>query len=76
MEVMNLLKNANDYLQEMELIDILQRLGVAYHFEKKIDEILSQIFKKHMEDDDLHAVALRFRLLRQHGYNMPAGKHF
>nr|XP_010905142.1 alpha-humulene synthase [Elaeis guineensis] len=71
-EVMNLLKNANDYLQEMELIDILQRLGVAYHFEKKIDEILSQIFKKHMEDDDLHAVALRFRLLRQHGYNMPA----
>ncbi|XP_038984288.1 alpha-humulene synthase-like [Phoenix dactylifera] len=69
-EVKNLLKNANDHLQEMELIDALQRLGVAYHFEKEIDEILSQIYHAHIEGEDLHAVALRFRLLRQHGYNI------
>ncbi|XP_073117608.1 alpha-humulene synthase [Elaeis guineensis] len=71
-EVMNLLKNANDHLQEMELIDALQRLGVAYHFEKEIDKILRQICNAQMEGDDLHTVALRFRLLRQHGYNIPA----
>nr|XP_029118060.1 alpha-humulene synthase isoform X2 [Elaeis guineensis] len=69
---MNLLKNANDHLQEMELIDALQRLGVAYHFEKEIDKILRQICNAQMEGDDLHTVALRFRLLRQHGYNIPA----
>ena len=75
-EVTNLLKNANDHLQEMELIDALQRLGVAYHFEKEIDKILKQICNAQMEGDDLHTVALRFRLLRQHGYNIPASKNF
>nr|XP_010909538.2 alpha-humulene synthase [Elaeis guineensis] len=69
-EVKNLLKHANDHLQEMELIDALQRLGVAYHFEKEIDEILSQIYNAHIEGEDLYAVALHFRLLRQHGYNI------
>ena len=59
-EVINLLKNANDHLQEMELIDALQCQGVAYHFEKEIDEIPSQNFSAHIEGDDLHAVALRF----------------
>uniref|UniRef100_A0A6I9RJN4 Alpha-humulene synthase-like n=1 Tax=Elaeis guineensis var. tenera TaxID=51953 RepID=A0A6I9RJN4_ELAGV len=71
-EVKNLLKHANDHLQGMELIDTLQRLGVAYHFEREIDEILSQIYNAHIEGEDLHAVALHFRLLRQHGYNIPS----
>ena len=75
-EVKNLLKHANDHLQEMELIDALQRLGVAYHFEKEIDEILSQIYNAHIEGEDLYAVALHFRLLRQHGYNISTSKQF
>lgn len=65
-----MLNNANDRLQKMELIDVLQRLGVAYHFEKEIDEILSQIYNDHIESEDLHIVALHFRLLRQYGYNI------
>ncbi|KAL0459203.1 UNVERIFIED_CONTAM: Gamma-cadinene synthase [Sesamum latifolium] len=53
------------------LIDTLERLGVAYHFEQEIEDQLQHIFKSHSkrEDDcDLFITALQFRLLRQHRY--------
>ncbi|XP_075671447.1 putative terpene synthase 2 [Castanea sativa] len=64
--------------QNLELIDAIQRLGVSYHFESEIDEILQQIYKDlHNEvgqedNGSLYTVALRFRLLRQQGYNIPS----
>ncbi|KAL4619518.1 hypothetical protein ACB092_06G084800 [Castanea dentata] len=64
--------------QKLELIDAIQRLGVSYHFESEIDEILQQIYKDlHNEvgqedNGSLYTVALRFRLLRQQGYNIPS----
>ncbi|KAK3407468.1 hypothetical protein EUGRSUZ_K03518 [Eucalyptus grandis] len=64
-------------LQKLHLIDQIQRLGIEYHFEHEVDEQLEQIHKSYSrldhEDfkvDDLHMVALIFRLLRQHGYNI------
>ncbi|KAB1215300.1 (-)-germacrene D synthase [Morella rubra] len=63
-------------LEKLELIDAIQRLGVSYHFEREIDDLLGGIHeyhssKKHVEiDEDLYTVALCFRLLRQHGYNI------
>ncbi|KAK3427095.1 hypothetical protein EUGRSUZ_F03400 [Eucalyptus grandis] len=64
-------------LKKLHLIDQIQRLGIEYHFEREIDEQLEQIHKSYSrldhEDfkvDDLHIVALIFRLLRQHGYNI------
>ncbi|KAL4619516.1 hypothetical protein ACB092_06G084700 [Castanea dentata] len=63
---------------KLELIDAIQCLGVSYHFESEIDEILQQIYKDHhnevgQEDNgSLYTVALRFRLLRQQGYNIPS----
>ncbi|KAL6127344.1 hypothetical protein ACLB2K_075385 [Fragaria x ananassa] len=59
--------------QQIDLVNDLQRLGVAYHFENEIDEILKQIHHNYScgtDDDDLYTTALRFRLLRQHGYNI------
>ncbi|KAL0435400.1 UNVERIFIED_CONTAM: Viridiflorene synthase [Sesamum radiatum] len=53
------------------LIDTLERLGVAYHFEQEIEDQLQNIFKSHSEredDYDLFITALQFRLLRQHRY--------
>ncbi|XP_077223186.1 putative terpene synthase 2 isoform X2 [Tasmannia lanceolata] len=71
-EVKRMLSGAKGSQQEIELIDVLQRLGVAYHFEKEIYEALHQIFESHTDavDDDLFVVALRFRLLRQQGFNV------
>ncbi|KAI0530715.1 hypothetical protein KFK09_000263 [Dendrobium nobile] len=72
-EVKNLLNNTyEDELQCLELIDSLQRLGVGYHFEEEIDKRLREIHHHNgkIEGNDLQAVALKFRLLRQHGYNV------
>ncbi|KAF9667938.1 hypothetical protein SADUNF_Sadunf15G0075100 [Salix dunnii] len=61
--------------QSLDLIDAIQRLGVAYHFETEIEEALQHIYNNHinMEDGDLYSIALGFRLLRQHGYNVSCG---
>ncbi|KAL3503366.1 hypothetical protein ACH5RR_037815 [Cinchona calisaya] len=64
--------------QILELIDAIQRLGVAYHFEREIEASLRNIYNSFDEfndedDNDLHVVALRFRLLRQHGHYVPCG---
>ncbi|KAJ0974931.1 hypothetical protein J5N97_016896 [Dioscorea zingiberensis] len=74
-QVKVLLKDARGSLEEMELIDALQRLGVAYHFEEEINEALSLISSTaplHSDNDHLHNIALRFRLLRQHHYHVPS----
>ncbi|KAH7655620.1 Germacradienol synthase protein, partial [Dioscorea alata] len=77
-DVKILLKDAKGSMrEEMQLIDALQRLGVAYHFEQEINEALCFINTTSSSahhsycDDDLHFVALRFRLLRQHHYYVP-----
>ncbi|KAH7652867.1 Alpha-humulene synthase protein [Dioscorea alata] len=81
-DVKNLLKEASGSMrEEMQLIDALQRLGVAYHFEQEISEALSFInststFHHSYGDDNLRLVALRFRLLRQHLYDAPSANIF
>ncbi|KAK7257304.1 hypothetical protein RIF29_31176 [Crotalaria pallida] len=58
------------------LIDSIQRLGLYYHFELEIEEVLQQIYKNYVENsilslnEDLHSLALLFRLLRQQGYHI------
>ena len=59
---------------QLKLIDAIQRLGVAYHFEKEIDEALEKYYHHGDHDGDLDSVALRFRLLRQHGYDVSCGR--
>ena len=68
-----------DSTYKLELIDLIQRLGVEYHFKNEIEESLKYIHDNYMQqnskdDEDLSTVALRFRLLRQQGYNVPCGK--
>ncbi|CAK9149891.1 unnamed protein product [Ilex paraguariensis] len=71
-----MLEKAEEPLDQLELVDNLQRLGVSYHFEDEINRVLEIIYNNNGSDDkwhkeDLYAAALRFRLLRQHGYNVP-----
>ncbi|XP_047339143.1 (-)-alpha-terpineol synthase-like [Impatiens glandulifera] len=60
--------------QKLELIDTVKRLGVSYHFEKEIEGCLDAIYNEtnwSSEDAvDLNETSLRFRLFRQHGYNV------
>ena len=62
--------------QKLNLIDQIQRLGVAYHFETEIEKKLEEINEASFElirDGDLYTVSLLFRLLRQHGYKISCG---
>ncbi|XP_077220988.1 (-)-germacrene D synthase-like [Tasmannia lanceolata] len=73
-EVRRILINAKGSLEELDLLDAIQRVGVKYHFEKEIEEALHHLYvaETHASTDDLHYVSLRFRLLRQQGYNVSA----
>lgn len=66
--------DADKPAQKLRLIDAVQRLGVAYHFQKEIDDALEKISHDRFDDnDDLFIVSLRFRLLRQRGAKMTCG---
>ena len=72
-EAKRLIKDARDTSSRLELIDSIQRLGVAYHLEEEIKEAIDLV---HLDDTttyDLFTTALRFRLLRQHGYSISSG---
>lgn len=75
-EVRSMFAAAEKSSERLRLIDSIQRLGLSYHFEDEINEILEHIQKSSKVDDeeeDLYIIALRFRLLRQHRYYVSCG---
>ncbi|RYQ94610.1 hypothetical protein Ahy_B08g089543 isoform E [Arachis hypogaea] len=77
-EVVKMLIDASKAIEEIvNLIDLICHLGIHYHFESEIDEVLQQIHKNYTQngeiiivDDNLRLLALLFRLLRQQGYHV------
>ncbi|GMJ02861.1 terpene synthase 02 [Hibiscus trionum] len=66
-----LLASLKDASLQLDLIHTMQRLGVAYLFEKEIHHILANLIHNHNISDDLYIVALHFRILRQNGFFVP-----
>lgn len=66
-----------DMSTKLELVDALQRIGVAYRFENEIDDLLRAVYGAagNDEDDDLYLTSLRFYLLRKRGYHVTSGKN-
>jgi hypothetical protein len=61
-------------LEKVHLIDSIIRLGVNYHFEDEIEDVLQHIYNDFVEngeitnfEDNLCSLAVLFRLLRQQG---------
>jgi hypothetical protein len=61
-------------LEKIHLIDSIIRLGMNYHFEDEIEEVLQHIYNDYVEngeitnfEDNLSSLAVLFRLLRQQG---------
>ncbi|XP_058069564.1 alpha-terpineol synthase, chloroplastic-like [Magnolia sinica] len=68
-----LLGEAIEPFARLELIDVLQRLGLAYLFESEIRESLDAMSNGKNDvkiEKDLNATAIRFRLLRQYGFEV------
>ncbi|KAE9457781.1 hypothetical protein C3L33_10323, partial [Rhododendron williamsianum] len=53
----------------LKLIDSMQRLGVAYHFEEEIKDALN-LAQFDFTTANLYTTSLQFRLLRDHGYTI------
>ncbi|KAH1083854.1 hypothetical protein J1N35_023615 [Gossypium stocksii] len=73
-----LVANTDKSSQKLPIIDAVQRLGVDYHFQKEIEEALEIIYHHHcnhieIDGDDLYTTAVRFRLPREHGFNVHCG---
>ncbi|KAF8049474.1 hypothetical protein N665_2203s0001 [Sinapis alba] len=73
-EVRKTLVKTEGSLEQLEMIDSLQRLGISYHYKHEIHDILKRIHEQHheigRESQDLHATALAFFLLRQHSFDV------
>ncbi|KAL4012925.1 hypothetical protein IC575_025071 [Cucumis melo] len=72
----------DDSLKGLEVVDELQRLGISYHFQMEINQILEIINGRFNNGEEglewnnnrsLYATSLHFRILRQHGYHIPEG---
>ncbi|MCL7039844.1 hypothetical protein MKW94_007038 [Papaver nudicaule] len=60
-------------LSLLKLVDTIQKLGIDYHFDDEIKVALDIVDSTKDMDicgGDLYTIALRFRLLRQHGYQV------
>ncbi|KAK8618335.1 hypothetical protein V6N13_132329 [Hibiscus sabdariffa] len=59
------------------MTDAILRLGIDHHFQHEIEQVLQRHYMlsgdKGFHNSDLREVSLRFRLLRQEGYFVPAG---
>ncbi|KAG6471456.1 hypothetical protein ZIOFF_068898 [Zingiber officinale] len=72
----NLIYEKKEVEEQLQLIDSLQQLGVAYHYKDEIKDALrgfhasfNDIINLQLKDN-LHASALLFRLLRENGFSV------
>ncbi|XP_062079258.1 germacrene-A synthase-like [Humulus lupulus] len=75
-------ESAYDVSHQLKLINVVERLGLSYHFESEIENELERIYNKSIDqnyilkDENLHDASLRFRLLRQHGFRVSSADIF
>lgn len=64
-----------DLSKGMKTVDAIERLGVDYHFEDEIRKFMDVLISTSINENDLAGVALWFRLLRQHHYDITCGNY-
>lgn len=74
-QIKNTTTKDNNLLKKLRYIDDVQRLGIAYHLENQIQQLLEKLYNNgdFNDDNDLYFTSLKFRLLRQQGYHVPSG---
>jgi hypothetical protein len=70
-----LFQTCKDVVEKLTLVDTLQHLGICHLFTKEIGTALEDIHGCEFSSSSLHHVALRFRLLREHGFWVSTGTY-
>lgn len=66
---------AQDPCETLKLMDLMQRLGVAYHFETEFDEALKKNVLRKTVTEDVYTISLLFRILRERAFPISAGNN-
>ncbi|KAK8964073.1 hypothetical protein KSP40_PGU004631 [Platanthera guangdongensis] len=72
-DVRHLIGQKRGLIEQLDLVDSLRQLGISYHFELEIKDVLTSIIGSSMVniskelENNLYGTALLFRLLREHG---------
>uniref|UniRef100_A0A0E0GZA7 Terpene synthase N-terminal domain-containing protein n=1 Tax=Oryza nivara TaxID=4536 RepID=A0A0E0GZA7_ORYNI len=69
-DVRRLFETCDSTERRMQLVDAVQHLGTDHLFKEEIEYSLSEINASEFISSSLHDVALRSRLLRQHGFRV------
>ncbi|KAG0501224.1 hypothetical protein HPP92_001296 [Vanilla planifolia] len=72
-DVRSLIRQPSGVIQQLELFDTLRQIGIAYHFEMEIKDLMNSMVSSTKESirnivqDNLHGIFLLFRILREYG---------
>ncbi|KAM3346960.1 hypothetical protein ACQJBY_021133 [Aegilops geniculata] len=69
-QVRTVMKEANEIPKILELVITIERLGLGYHYENEIAQLLDVVLNSDYDDNNLHLVSLRFYLLRKNRYDV------